>query len=155
MAFELTYEGVARWFDIYFEAVGKYQGHPETVPELKRYFAPDLQLTMHTALSRVPLVMTRDSLLLSFIHPGLQEDILPKYYVIDLRQMIVAVQFEIRFHDGPTGKQWPPIQASAHYHLAAEAEQGILIRKIEYWTEPLPPDVFEIWASRRDEVLAK
>ena len=151
---EFTYEEVAGWFDVYFEQVCRFQGNLETVPKLKHFFSVDLQLTMHTAPSQKPLVMTRDTLLVSFIHPGLQEDILPKCYVIDIRQLIVAVQFEIRFHDGPTGKKWAPIQASAHYHLANDADGGLLIRKIEYWTEALPTDVFEIWAQRRSEALA-
>ncbi len=155
MAIELTYETVAGWFDVYFEQVCRYQGNLETVPKLKRFFAANLQLTMHTAPSQTPLVMTRDALLVSFIHPGLQEDIFPKCYVIDLRQRIVAVQFEIQFHDGPTGKQWSPIQASAHYHLTIDEAGTILIHKIEYWTESLPADVFEIWAQRRSEALAK
>jgi hypothetical protein len=155
MAMELTYEELTAWFDDYFEHVRRCQGNLETVPDLRRFFASNLQLTMHTPPSKTPTVMSRDALLVSFIHPGLQEDILPKCYAIDLRQLIVAVQFEIQFHDGPTGKRWAPIQASAHYHLTEEAARGLLIRRIEYWTELLPPEVFEIWAQRRSEALTR
>jgi hypothetical protein len=152
---ELTYETIYKWFDLYFEQVCKSQGHLGTVPKLKKFFAPDMELTMHTAPSQASRTMSRDALLLSFVHPGLQEDIVPRYYVIDVRQLIVAVQFEIRFHDAPSGTQWAPIQASAHYHLAATESGDLRIRKIEYWTENLPADIFEIWAQRRMEELSK
>ena len=99
--------------------------------------------------------MSRDDLLVSFIHPGLQEDIYPQHYAIDVGQMIVAVQFEIRFSDKPSGKNWPPIQASAHYHLTVDEHRDLTIRRIEYWTETLPGDLFEVWAARRIEALTK
>ena len=152
---EFTYETISKWFDVYFDAVCKNQGDLKTVPSLKKFFSSDLQLTMHTAPSQSPLVMSRDALLVSFVHPGLQEDILPRCYAIDTRQMMVAVQFDIQFHDRPSGKQWPPIQASAHYHLVVDGSRNLQIRRIEYWTEALPTDVFEIWAQRRNDALAE
>jgi hypothetical protein len=153
---ELTYEMISKWFDVYFEQVRQNQGDLETVPNLKRYFASDFELMMYTAPSRGPREpMSRDALLMSFVHPGLHEDIRPRYYAIDVRQMTVAVQFEIRFRDMPSGKDWAPIQASAHYHLIADENKNLQIRRIEYWTEALPEDVFDVWAQRRNEALTK
>ena len=152
---ELTYESILKWFDGYFEDVRKSQGALETVPNLKKYFAPDLELMMYTSPSAPPVrPMKRDALLLSFVHPGLQEDIVPRSYAVDLRQLIVAVQFEIRFSDKPSGKEWAPLQASAHYHLVAEDNMELKIRRIHYWTEALPGDLFEFWGRHRDEALA-
>jgi len=153
---ELTYESVQRWFDGYFEAVRKNQGELETVPNLKKYFASDLELTMYTAPppSR-KISMSRDALLMSFIHPGLQEDISPLSTVIDLKQKIVAVQFEIRFIDRTSGKKWDPVQASAHYHLALDQNNEVKISRIHYWTEALPEDVFEFWEKYREDALAR
>ena len=151
---EITYESVLKWFDGYFEDVRKNQGDLQTVPNLKRYFASDLELMMYTAPSAPPVKpMSRDALLISFVHPGLQEDIVPQYYVIDLKQMIVAVQFEIRFSDRPSGKKWHPLQASAHYHLMTDENKDLKIRKILYWTEALPADLFEHWGKHREEAL--
>jgi len=152
---EFTYEMISKWLDIYFDQVCKNQGDLKTVPNLKKFFASDLQLTMHTAPSRAPVIMSRDALLISFVHPGLQEDILPRCYIIDIKQMIVAVQFEIQFQDEPSGKKWAPLQASAHYHLTADGTGTLQISKIEYWTEALPNDLFDIWAQRRTEALTK
>jgi hypothetical protein len=153
---ELTYEILSKWFDVYFEQVCKNQGDLATVPNLKRYFASDFELIMHTAPSDSPgKTMSRDALLMSFVHPGLHEDIVPHYYVVDIKQLIVVVQFEIRFSDKPSGKKWAPIQASAHYHLTVDDHRNLVIRKIEYWTEALPEDIFEIWAQRRNEALIK
>ncbi len=153
---EPTYENISKWFDVYFDDVRKSQGDLETVPNLKKYFASDLELTMYTAPSPPPRkAMSRDALLLSFVHPGLQEDILPRYYAIDVKQMIAVVQFEIRFSDAPSGKKWAPVQASAHYHLAIDENKDLKIRKIHYWTEALPEDLFEFWARHRDEALTR
>lgn len=153
---ELTYEDFSRWFDAYFEDIRRNQGDLATVPRLKKFFAPDLELNMYTApspSSRKP--MSRDALLISFVHPGLHEGIIPRYYAIDVKQKIVVVQFEIRFVDKPSGKEWAPIQASAHYHMVADERNCLKISRIHYWTEMLPEDLFGIWAERRDEAFAK
>jgi len=153
---ELTHAAISKWFDLYFDEVRKNQGNLETVPKLKRYFTSDFEFMMYSAPAqgtREP--MSREALLVSFVHPGLQEDIYPRHYAIDVSQMIAAVQFEIRFSDKPSGKEWPPIQASAHYHLIADENKDLKIRKIEYWTEALPGDLFEVWSERRAEALTK
>ena len=152
---EFTYENILKWFDHYFEDVRVSQGALETVRNLKKYFAPDLELMMYTAPSAPPAKsMSRDALLLSFVHPGLQEDIIPQCYVIDVKQMIVAVRFEIRFSDKPSGKTWTPLQASAHYHFVFDEKNELKIKRIHYWTEALPTDLFDFWARHRDEALA-
>jgi len=150
-----TEESLTKWFDRYFEDVRKSQGALETVPNLKKYFTPDFELMMYTAPSPPPRKpMSRDALLISFVHPGLFEDIAPRYYVIDLKRMRVAVQFEIRFSDEPSGKKWAPLQASAHYHMAVDGED-LKIQRILYWTETLPEDLFEYWARHREEALTR
>jgi hypothetical protein len=153
---EPTCENISKWFDTYFEDVRKNQGDLETVPNLKKYFAQDFELMMYTAPSPPPRKpMSRDALLMSFVHPGLHEEIVPRYYVVDAKQGIVVVQFEIRFSDAPSGKKWAAIQASAHYHLIIDENKDLKIRRIHYWTEALPEDLFEFWARRRDEALTK
>ena len=67
--------------------------------------------------------------------------------------MIVAVQFKIRFMDKPTGTKWQSIEASAHYHLTADKNQGLKISKIYYWTEKLPEDLFDFWSRHREKAL--
>jgi hypothetical protein len=151
---ELTYENISKWFDGYFEAVRKNQADLETVPNLRKYFAPELELAMYTAPSG-KVSMSRDALLLSFVHPGLYEEITPQHYVIDLRQLIVAVQFEIRFRDDPSSTKWAPLQASAHYHLITDDNKELKIGRIQYWTEALPADVFDYWSRHRNEALTK
>jgi hypothetical protein len=151
---EITYENVLKWFEGYFEDVRKNQGDLKTVSNLKKYFASDFELMMYTPPSPPPVKsMSRDALLISFVHPGLQEDIVPQYYVVDLKQMTVVVQFEIRFSDKPSGKEWAPLQASAHYHLGVDENNELKIRRILYWTEALPGDLFEFWDKHRNEAL--
>lgn len=151
---EWTYDSISKWFDDYFEDVCKNQGDLETVPHLKKYFTADLELMMYTAPSSPPgKLMSRDELLISFVHPGLYEDITPRHFAIDVKQMIVAVQFEICFMDKPSGTKWQPLQASAHYHLMVDGNRDLKIRRIYYWTEALPIDLFDFWARHRENAL--
>ena len=151
---EWTYDNIAKWFDRYFEDVCKYQGSLETVPNLKKYFSPEMELTMYTAPSSPPPAsMSRDELLISFVHPGLQEDIAPEHFAIDVKKMVVAVQFKIRFTDKPTGTKWQPVQASAHYHLAVDENRDLKITRIFYWTEKLPDDLFDFWIAHRERAF--
>jgi len=153
---EWTYENISKWFDAYFEDVRKSQGALETVPNLRKYFTSDMELMMYTSPSPPPRKpMSRDALLISFVHPGLHEDIVPHCYAIDVKQKIVAVQFEIRFADKPSGTTWAPLQASAHYHLIVDENKDLKIRRIYYWTEALPEDLFVIWAERRNEAFTQ
>ena len=161
---ELTYEKVTAWFDKYFEDVNKNQGPLETVPNLKKYFTSDFEFVMYTIppvpqASMVTRPMSREGLLMLFLHPGLHEGLVPQYYVVDLKKMIVVVQFEIRFSDRVSGKTWPPMQASAHYHLVLDENKDLKIRKIQYWIELIASDetmsVFDVWIERRDEALMK
>jgi len=156
-AMNASYESIAKWLDVYFEDVNKQQGPIETVPNLRKYFAPELEFRMYTGRLSLEGPLSRDRLLMSFIHPGLHEEIVPQYYAIDERRMIAVVQFEVRFVDRITGKAWPPKQASAHYHLAADETGELKIKKIQYWTETFPPDIFEslyaAWDSYRNKAL--
>ena len=154
-----TRKEIASWLDAYFEAVNSHQGAVESVAELRKYFSDDFEFRMYTSRQRPsepPL--TRDQLLMLFIHPGLLEKLIPKYYVIDVDSRVAVVQFEIRFCDENSGKEWPPRQASAHYHFKPGRTGGIQIGKIQYWTETFTEDfdsMFEQWWRARDEALAE
>jgi len=151
---EFTYENALQWFEAYYRDIDKSQGDLQTVPNLEKYFTADLEFMMHTApVSSSPTSRSRDMLLMSFVHPGLHETLIPQHYVVDVKQMIVVVQFEIRFSDKPSGQTWPPIQASAHYHLVLDEKKELRIKKIHYWTGPIPRDIGELWAERRNEAL--
>jgi len=153
---EWNYDTIRKWFELYFEDVRCSQGSLETVPNLRKYFTADLELILYTSPSSPPARhMTRDELLISFVHPGLQEDIVPRHFAIDTKQMVVAVQFEIRFSDRPSQTEWLPLQASAHYHLTVDENMDLKIKRIQYWTESLPEDLFACWAAHREEELSR
>ena len=92
-----------------------------------------------------------------FLHPGLHEKLTPQYYVVDVKRMIVVVLFEILFTDKPSGKVWPALQASAHYHLILDENKDLKIKKIQYWTESAPPEDFEslfkVWNGSKNKAL--
>jgi hypothetical protein len=155
---DLTYESLSKWLDVYFEDVNKSQGAIERVVNLKKYFSPDFEFWMYTAPPFVHPPLSREELLMLFIHPGLHEGLVPQYYVIDVKRMIAVVQFEIRFVDEISGTTFPPKQASAHYHLVLDEKGDLKIKKIQYWTQSSPADVmapmYKAWNDYKEKALA-
>jgi hypothetical protein len=149
---------IAGWLDDYFQAVNTHQGAVETVAKLRAYFADDLEFRMYTATSpHMSVPLNREQLLLTFVHPGLVEQITPKYYVIDPEALTAVVQFTLLFRDESSAREWPARQASAHYHLREEAAGELVIAKIQYWTEILTEEfgtMFEQWEKARTDALA-
>ena len=154
---EVTYENILGWFDTYFEDANKNQGPLETVVNLKKYFTSDFEFWMYTAPPFFKPPLSREGLLMLFVHPGLHEALRPQHYVVDVKQLMVVVQFELQFTDERSGKAWPPKQASAHYHLVFDENKDLKIKKIQYWTQSSPPDVtapmYELWTEYKQKAL--
>lgn len=153
---ELTYESVTKWFDGYFEACNKNQGPIETVRNLRKFFTDDFQFNMYTPPPWLEPPLSREGLLMTFVHPGMHEALVPHYYVIDLQRLIVVVQFQLEFVDQNAGTTWPPLQASAHYHLVPDDALGLKVKEIKYWTETSKEDLsglFEVWGACKDKAL--
>jgi len=152
---EFTYENTVKWFDDYYKAFNKNAGPLETVPNMQKYFAPDLEFWAYT-FGEVAQ-MSREGLLMSMVHPGLHEELTPQYYVVDVKQMIVVVQFQFQVTDEPSGKELAAGQASCHYHLALDENKDLKIKKILYWVQTIPPDKYslmlEVWGKYRDKAL--
>ena len=123
---EVNYENISGWFDAYFEDVNKNQGPLEVVVNLKKYFTSDFEFMMYTAPSFFKPPLSREELLMLFVHPGLHEKLTPQHYVVDVKQMIVVVQFQLQFTDEPSGKAFPTKQASAHYHLILDENRKLI-----------------------------
>jgi hypothetical protein len=154
-----TRQEISDWLDEYFDTANKKQGLLETVPDIGAYFAPELEFWMYTAPPFIKPPLSRDELLMSFVHPGLQEDLTPRYYAIDPDAMKAIVQFEICFRHEASGKAWPLLQASAHYHLREDPDGRLLITKIQYWTQSTKPEddfdsMYEVWAQAKLEALS-
>jgi hypothetical protein len=153
---EFTYENVLKWLDGYFKAFNKNAGPLETVPNMKKYFSPDLEFwTYNMANGERP--MSREALLMTMVHPGLHEELAPREYIVDVKRMVVVVQFQLQFNDEPSGKIWPAKQASAHYHFTLDENKDLKIKKIQYWTEAGLPDegppMMELWRNYREKAL--
>jgi hypothetical protein len=157
MPMEVSYENVTKWLDVYFVEVNKSQGPLQLAVNLKKYFAADFEFWMYTAPSFVRPPLSREVFLMLFVHPGLHERLTPQYYVIDIKQMMVVVQFEIQFTDEVSGTTWPPKQASAHYYLILDANKNLKIKKIQYWTESSAPEALapmtRLWLECREKAL--
>lgn len=156
---EFTRDNVVKWFDNYFDTFNKNAGPLETVPNMEKFFAPDLEFWSYN-MANAPRPSTREDLLMSMIHPGLHEELTPQYYVVDEKEKIVVVQFQLQFNDEPSGEVWPPRMASAHYHLAFDENNDLKIKKILYFTEANPPSegpnrLMELWRKYREQALAE
>ncbi|MBN1189519.1 MAG: hypothetical protein JXA46_07195 [Dehalococcoidales bacterium] len=161
---EITYQNVTGWFDEYFKAFNRYVGPLETVPNMQRYFAPDLEFwPFNMAGTKSP--SSREELLMIMVHPGLHEEFTPREYIVDLERMVVVVQLQLQFNDELSGKVWPAKQASAHYHLVMDENNDLKIKKIVYFTEPTSPEeaasqkeavpMMELWRKYREKALAE
>jgi hypothetical protein len=153
---EITYNNIVKWFNAYFEAFNKNAGPLKTVPNMKSYFTPDLEFWAYNQPGKRP--SSRETLLMSMVHPGLHEHLTPREYVVDLKQLIVVVQFQVQFSDQPSGKVWPPKQTSTHYHLVLDENKELKIKKIIYFMEHRPPEESsyrELWTRYRERALAE
>ena len=155
---KFTYENVLKWFDDYFKAFNKYAGPLETVPNMQKYFTPDLEFWSYN-MTNVERPSTREALLMTMVRPGLHEELTPQYYVVDERRKIVVVQFQLQFTDEPSGTVFPPKQASAHYHLVLDENKDLKIKKILYFTEARAPDesniIHDLWRKYREKALSE
>jgi hypothetical protein len=156
-----TYDNIVKWFESYFQAFNKNAGPLKTVPNMEKYFTPDLQFWPYNmADTKKPL--SREELLMTMVHPGLHEELTPREYVVDLERMVVVVQFQLQFNDEPSGRVWPAKQASTHYHLALDENQELKIKKILYFMELRSPDeeasqveLMALWKKYREQALAE
>ena len=153
---EINYKNVTQWFDAYFKAFNENSGLLETVPNMQKYFAPELEFWPYNmAVAERP--SSREELLMTMVHPGLHEELTPREYIVDLDRMVVVVQFQLQFNDENTGKVWPAKQASAHYHLTTDENNDLKIKKIVYFTEAGQPGesgpMMEIWKNYREKAL--
>jgi hypothetical protein len=149
---------IADWLDAYFQAANDKQGPIESVAGLRPYFADDLQFWMFTPPPFITPPLSRDELLMTFVHPGIHEQLTPKSYAIDVETMEAVVQFELCFTHRASGKSWRPLQASAHYDLRADDKGGIIIGRIQYWTESHRAgddfeSLFELWNRDKEQAL--
>jgi hypothetical protein len=151
----ITYANIIKWFDAYFEDFNQKAGPLEAVSEMTKYFTPDLEFWAFNQTGERP--SSRETLLMTMVHPGLHEHLTPREYIVDLRQLIVVVQFQVQFSDKPSGKIWPPKQASTHYHLVMDEKKELKIKKILYFMEHRPPEESsyrDLWIKYREQALA-
>jgi hypothetical protein len=134
---EFTHDNVIKWFDEYFKNFNRNNGDPRTIPLMKKYFTPDLQFVSY--LLNVKRPEDRDGLLNSMLHPGLHEELTPKYYVVDAERKAVVVQLGCRFHEDSTGTTTPESLLSCHYYLVQDEKGDIKIQKILFFAEQGAP----------------
>jgi hypothetical protein len=152
----ITYSGIKKWFDAYFATFNRDAGPLATVVNMKKFFTDDLEFWGYHLAEERP--SNRETLLTSMVHPGLHEHLTPLEYAIDLKKMIVVVNFRVQFSDQNSGKVWPPKLTSTHYHLTLNERNELQIKKIIYFMEHRPPeesDYRPLWTSYREKEFAE
>ena len=158
---ELTYDSIVKWFDEYYAAFNKNAGPLKSVPNMEKYFAPELEFWPYNMPGDTQPA-SREDLLMTMIHPGLHEELTPLEYIVDIKRMVVVVRFQLQFNDEPSGRVWPAKQASCHYHLKLDDNGELKITKIVYFTEcssaeegKAQGEMMELWHKYREEALAE
>ena len=139
-----TYENIVKWFDAYYQDFNRSAGPLKTVPNMEKYFSPDLEFWPYN-MSGTTAPNSREELLRIMVHPGLHEELTPREYAIDLERMVVVVLFQLQFTDEHSGRVWPSKLASCHYHLTQDDNKNLKIKKIvNYWMNILIWDILNI-----------
>jgi hypothetical protein len=135
---EFTYENIKKWLEEYFKSFNRSNGDPTKVPDMEKYFTPDLQFISYILDVKRP--DTREGLLNTMIHPGLYEELVPEDIIIDEKRKAAAVILRVQFSEESSGTVFPAKHNCAHYEFVHEKNGEPKIRKITYFTEPRPPD---------------
>ena len=134
---EFTNNNVIKWFDAYFKDFNQSNGDPRTVRNMKKYFTPDMQFISYILNVKRP--ESREGLLMTMVHPGLHEELIPQEYVVDIDRKAVAVRLGCRFKEDATGKVFPESLVACHYYLVQDAKGDIHIQKILFFAENKAP----------------
>lgn len=135
---DFTCDNVTKWLKDYFADFNRSNGDPKTVPNMEKYFTPDLQFISYILGVKRP--DTREGLLETMVHPGLHEELTPEDIIIDEHRKSVAVILKVQFTEEPTGTVFPAKHNCAHYDLVQDERGELKIKQITYFCEPRPPE---------------
>ncbi len=133
---EFTYDNMVKFMDNYFQDYNQNAGNPQTLPKMRKYYTPAVQLFSYTLNSQMP--HNQDRILQSMLHPGLHEEFTPHYYVVDVKRRAVVVQMQNQFTEESINKSYPSKQLSVHYYLAHDNNKEFKINKILFFVEARP-----------------
>jgi hypothetical protein len=153
---ELTYESMVNFMDRYFADYNKYGGDAKTLPNMFKYYVPEIELHSYTLNAVRPFYL--DGILQAMTHPGLHEEFTPRNYVVDERRKVVVVQLKNQFTEEAIKKSYPAKELSVHYHLTLDKDKNIRITKILFFTEPRSPNeanIMEMMKKYREKSTGK
>ena len=147
---DLTYDNIMQFFQEYFPAYNAYAQDPDTIQEMYKYYAPDLEFVPYVA--GLEHMTSRDEFLETMSsHPSSFETIVPEDVIIDEKRAVVAVLAKTEVTDWGTGDVLVKKSYLPRYYLTLDENRDIKIKKLEFFWEVLPPgtpDVHEVF--RRD-----
>jgi hypothetical protein len=152
---EFTHGNVRKWFEDYFAEFNRCNGDPKKVPNMEKYFTPDLQFVSYILDVKRP--DDREGLLKTMVHPGLLEELTPEDIIIDEKRKAAAVILKVQFKDERTGTLFPAKHNCAIYQLSEDKNGGLKIRRISYFTEhrsPDEPDLKSLMRKYREQSLS-
>lgn len=139
----LTYDEILNYMQRYFRDFEAYGQNPDTIRRMDEYFAADFEFIPYVAT--IQPVKGRDiwyQVLLS--HPSGFEKLTPEDLVIDERRQVAVALIKAEILDSTTREVLVTKRYFAHYPLVVDENNGIKIKKLQFFWEVLAPGTLEI-----------
>ncbi len=160
----MTREQIATWLDVYFEAANDNQGAMESVARAQQVLRRTTsQFWMYTPPPFMTPPLSREELLMTFVHPGHPRAAHPQ--LLRHRRGDPAGGRAVRAAVHPHGVGKDLARAAGERPLPPErraATAGSVIGKILYWTQSHPDPVgddfgslFTLWGNAKEQALVE
>lgn len=135
---DAVYSKMVKFMDNYITDYNKYGGDPKTLPNMLKYYLPDIQLVSFNVFGKH--VNNLERILESMTHPGLHEEFTVSYYVVDTKEKVIVCQMNAQFTEQAIHKTYPAKELSVHYYLVDDPATDFKVKKILFFVEVRPPD---------------
>ena len=152
---ELTYESIREWMKEYFDTYNKYAQNPDTVHEMDKFFAPDMEFHPYVAAIRDPeekVECREDFYKILTGHPTCYETFEAEDTVIDDRRGVVVALLRVQVFDLKSNEVLLKKSYLPWYRLILDEDKNIKIKEIRFFWEVMPSgtlDVNDLFAGKR------
>lgn len=140
---EITYEGIVKYMEDYFETFNRHGQHPDTVSRMDEYYAPGFEFVPYVAQIKATKGRGEFYRIITS-HPSGYEHLTPLDIVVDMKRLVVVVLIKAEVSDSKTREVLVTKHYFARYPLEIDADDTLKIAKLQLFWEVLPPGVMEI-----------
>lgn len=133
------YEEIKSFMENYFKDYSAYAQDTETMPQMDRYWTPDILVTAYMKLKGrdYPLQFKNRKNWQNFLiegHRKIWENLIPKEIMIDLETMKVTSLLQIKKFDRTNDKQLCDLDGICYYRLAVNGDKNPQIKTLDFFT---------------------